>query len=186
MTDQATAATPVARGGTLALRLALAFVAVALAAVALLAGLTSAFSASDVRSLASQQRGDLTGAIAVAAAAVWDRENSWAGADLSPVLDLAVRTGTDVQIRDGAGRAVATSSGFAAQTGPQANAQVVVHGQQVGAVVARPPARGLMPPTAYWNQHCCGPSPGRPGWRRCWPCSPPWWWHGGSPARLPG
>ena len=143
MTDQATAATPVARGGTLALRLALAFVAVALAAVALLAGLTSAFSASDVRSLASQQRGDLTGAIAVAAGAVWDRDNSWAGADLSPVLDLAVRTGTDVQIRDGAGRAVATSSGFAAQTGPQANAQVVVHGQQVGAVVARSTGSGL-------------------------------------------
>ena len=39
------------RGDTLGLRLALAFLAVALAAVALLAGLTAAFAAADVSSL---------------------------------------------------------------------------------------------------------------------------------------
>ena len=70
------------RGGTLGLRLALAFLSVALAAVALLAGLTAAFAAADVANLASQQRGELARAIAVAAAAVWDRNNTWASADL--------------------------------------------------------------------------------------------------------
>ena len=75
------------RGGTLGLRLALAFLTVALAAVALLAGLTAAFAAADVANLASQQRGELARAIAVAAGAVWDRNNTWASADLSPVLD---------------------------------------------------------------------------------------------------
>jgi len=143
MTDNASVPGPGARGGALALRLALAFVAVALAAVALLAGLTAAFAASDISSLASQQHGELTGAIAVAAGAVWDRNNTWAGADLSPVLDLAARTGTDVQISDAAGHAVASSPGFAAQTGPQASAPVTVRGQRVGTVLARFTGSGI-------------------------------------------
>src|SRR6478609_5369947 len=44
-----------ARGDAIGLRLALAFLGVALAAVALLAGLTAAFAAADVSSLASRQ-----------------------------------------------------------------------------------------------------------------------------------
>ncbi|MFZ0187210.1 MAG: hypothetical protein WAL72_09745, partial [Streptosporangiaceae bacterium] len=47
------------RGSTLGLRLALAFLSVALAAVALLAGLTAALAAADVSALTSQQRADL-------------------------------------------------------------------------------------------------------------------------------
>ena len=69
--------------GTIALRLALAFLAVALAAVALLAGLTAAFTAADVSGLASRQRTELTTAIAVAAGTAWDRGGQWADADLS-------------------------------------------------------------------------------------------------------
>ena len=118
MTDDASAAGREARGSTLGLRLALAFLAVALAAVALLAGLTAAFAAADVSTLAARQRADLTSAIAVAAGAAWDRGDSWAAADLSPVLDLAARTGADVQVRDQAGHGVATSPGFAGQEGP--------------------------------------------------------------------
>ena len=58
------ASTP--RGGTLGLRLALAFLGVALGAIALLAGLTAAFAAADVSHLASKQRDELASAIAVA------------------------------------------------------------------------------------------------------------------------
>ena len=54
-------------GGTLGQRLALAFLAVALAAVALLAGLAAWFAAADVASLTSQQRTELIDAIACAA-----------------------------------------------------------------------------------------------------------------------
>ena len=76
MTDQAAAPGPAtrrgepvlaARGGALGLRLALAFITVVLAAVALLAGLTAAFAAADVSNLASQQRTELANAIAPAA-----------------------------------------------------------------------------------------------------------------------
>ena len=131
------------RGDTLGLRLALAFLAVALAAVALLATLTAVFSAADVSSLASRQRTELAGAVAVAAGAVWERNHSWAAGGLSPVLDLAARTGADVQIRDQGGRIVASSAGFGANHGPQASAPVVAGGQRIGAAVVRSTGSGL-------------------------------------------
>ena len=108
-------------GGTLGLRLALAFLSVALAAVALLAGLTAAFAAADVSNLASQQRAALAKAVAVSAGAAWDRNNTWSGADLASVLDLAASTGTAVQIRDQAGKNVVTSKGFDTKDGAQSN-----------------------------------------------------------------
>jgi two-component system, OmpR family, sensor histidine kinase BaeS len=126
------------RGGALGLRLALAFIAVALAAVALSAGLTAAFASADVSALAARQRANVTSAIAAAAAAAWDRHDSWAGADLSPVLDPAARAGADVQIRDHEGQVVAASPGFAAQrSGPSTSAPLVVQGEQAGEVVVR-------------------------------------------------
>jgi two-component system sensor histidine kinase BaeS len=131
------------RGDTLGLRLALAFLSVALAAVALLAGLTAAFAAADVSALAARQRTELTGAIAVASGAVWDRNNSWASADLAPVLDLAARTGADIQVRDQAGHVVASSPGFAAQAGPQSSNPVVVRGQRIGEALVRFTDSGL-------------------------------------------
>jgi signal transduction histidine kinase len=132
------------QSGPLALRLALAFVAVALAAVALVAGLTAAFAAADVSHLASRQRSNLTAAITVAAGSAWDRSQSWAGADLSPVLDLAERTGAVVQIRDDAGRVVASSPGFAAhRSSPQFSRPVEVRGQRAGEAVVRFTRSGL-------------------------------------------
>ena len=103
---------PPGRNGAIGLRLALAFLGVALAAIALLAGLTAVFSAADVSDLAARQRAQLASAVTVAAGAAWDRTNSWTAADLGPVLDLAGRTGADVQIRDAAGRPVSSSPGI--------------------------------------------------------------------------
>ena len=67
---------PPARGDAIGLRLGLLFLGVALAAIALLAGLTAAFAAADVSALAVRQRSELTAAVAVAAAAAWDRNNA--------------------------------------------------------------------------------------------------------------
>ncbi|HLI39246.1 MAG TPA: ATP-binding protein [Streptosporangiaceae bacterium] len=128
----------------MALRLALAFVGVALSAIALLAGLTAAFAASDVSHLASRQRAGLTEAIAVAAGAAWDRGERWAGADLAPVLDLAARRGAVVQISDRAGYPVTSSPGFAAYRGsPQVSQPVEVRGTRIGQVLARFTGSGL-------------------------------------------
>jgi two-component system, OmpR family, sensor histidine kinase BaeS len=131
------------KGDTLGLRLALTFLAVALAAVALLAGLTAALASGDVSSLADRQRTDLANAIAVAAGTEWDRTHSWASADLSPVLDLAQRTGLSLQIRDATGRVVASSPGFAASSGAQASADVVVRDQRPGVVLVKFTGSGL-------------------------------------------
>jgi two-component system sensor histidine kinase BaeS len=146
MTDGGGAAPqrPAARGEALGLRLALAFLAVALAALALLAGMTAAFAAADVAALAGRQRQELTGAIAVAAAAAWERDHSWASADLSPVLDLAAQTGADVQIRDQAGRVVTSSTGFGTQaSAPRFTATAMVRGTPVGRAVVRFTGSGL-------------------------------------------
>jgi len=123
------------RRDTLGLRLALAFLGVALAAVALLAGLAAAFASADISSLAGRQRADLTSAISVAAGAAWDRHDSWALAYLAPVLDLAAKTGVDLEIRDAAGHTVVSSPGFATSTEPASSAPVVVRGQRLGTAV---------------------------------------------------
>ena len=131
------------RGNTLGLRLALAFLGVALAAVALFAVLTAVFSAVDVSSLASRQRNELANAFAMAAGSAWQQNRDWADADLDPVRNLAEQTGVQLQVRDTAGRTVGPTSGFAAATGPTASAPVVVHGRQEGSVLVRLTSSGL-------------------------------------------
>ena len=132
------------RGDAIGLRLALAFAAVALAAIALLAGLTAVFAAADVSSLAGRQRSDLTRAIATAAGAAWARDGSWESASIGPVLNLAAGVGADAEIRDQAGRLVAVSPGFAARAAdPQLSRPVVVGGTPVGVAVVRFTGAGL-------------------------------------------
>jgi two-component system, OmpR family, sensor histidine kinase BaeS len=123
---------------TFGLRLTLSFLGVALAAVALLAGLTAVFASSDVSALVYRQRTNLTAAVADAAAAGWERRDTWAGADLSPALALAARTGADAQIRDQSGTVVASSAGFHHERGrPAFSARVMIHGRDLGRVTVR-------------------------------------------------
>jgi two-component system, OmpR family, sensor histidine kinase BaeS len=127
-----------ARRDTFALRLALGFLGVALAAVALLAGLTAVFASGDVHALVRSQRAELTTAIASAAAASWNRTSSWHGADLSPALELASRTGADAQIRDIRGKVVASSRDFAAEAGrPTFRAPAINDNMRVGEAIVR-------------------------------------------------
>ena len=133
-----------ARRDTLGLRLTLNFLGVALAAVALLAGLIAIFAAADVSSLVTRQRAELTSAIAAAAASSWDRHDSWRGADLSPALDLASRTGADAEITDNSGRPVAAGTAFATEAGkPAFRAQVALRGQRLGDALVRFSGSGL-------------------------------------------
>jgi two-component system sensor histidine kinase BaeS len=131
------------RGNTLGLRLALAFLGVALAAIALIAVLTAVFSAVDVSSLASRQRDELAGAAAAVAGSAWQQHQSWAGADLDPLRDLAAQTGVQFQLRDAGGRTVTATGGFAAAAGPAVSAPVRVHGRPEGSVLVRLTASGL-------------------------------------------
>jgi two-component system, OmpR family, sensor histidine kinase BaeS len=135
---------PAPRRTALGLRLALAFISVALAAVALVAGLTAGFAAADVSALATRQHAELTNAIAVAAGAAWDKNNSWTTADLTPVLDLAGQAGAEVQIRNRQGSVVTSSSGFTTQSSsPATDAPIVVRGERVGQADVRFTGSGL-------------------------------------------
>src|ERR1700722_13992444 len=134
---------PAVRGGTLGLRLALAFLGVALAAVALLAGLTAAFAAADVSNLATQQRTTLDRAVALTVGLAWDQHNTWTNADLPLVIDQAAGTGAAVQIRDQTGRIIAPSPSFAGAKGPQTSPAIIVRGQRVGTAVVRTTGSGL-------------------------------------------
>jgi signal transduction histidine kinase len=131
------------RGGTLGLRLALAFLGVALAAVALLAGLTAVFASADVSNLATQQRTDLARAVAFAAGVAYDKNDTWSNVELSLVLDQAARTGAAVQIRDQTGRVVDQSGNFGAVNGPEESPPITVRGQRVGTAVVRITGSGL-------------------------------------------
>lgn len=94
--------------------------------------------------LAARQRAELTTAIAVASGGAWDRNNTWTGADLSAVLNLASRIGADVRIADAAGRPVATTPGFAAHDDEAQNSRPLdVGGQRVGGVDVRFTGSGL-------------------------------------------
>jgi two-component system, OmpR family, sensor histidine kinase BaeS len=139
---------PVSAGGgrranTLGLRLALAFLGVAVAAIALIAVLTAVFSAADVSSLASRQRAELAGAFAAVAAGSWHQDQGWTSEGLAPVIEGAEHSGVQLQVRDAAGRAVASTAGFASATGPRSSAPVLVNGRQVGSVLAGLGASGL-------------------------------------------
>jgi two-component system, OmpR family, sensor histidine kinase BaeS len=132
------------RHTALGLRLALAFISVALAAVALVAGLTAGFAAADVSALAARQHTELTSAIAVAAGAAWDKTDSWTAADLAPVLDLAGQAGADVQIRDRQGSVVTASPSYPSRSADAAtSAAIVVRGERAGRADARFTGTGL-------------------------------------------
>ncbi len=92
------------RSSPIGLRLALAFVAVALSAVALVGVLTAVFTAAEVSKLASDQRSLLTQSLEVATADAWQHNHGWSMAELHPVVDLASRIAVVVQVRDQAGR----------------------------------------------------------------------------------
>ena len=123
--------------GQLGRRLALAFIAVALAAVAVNAAVWSASLDSDVSRVAIQQECGLAQAIALTTGAAYEG-HGWGRMDLDPVLRMARSGDATVQVRDMSGRVVGSSRHFA--TFPkilQVARPVVVAGQRVGQVIVR-------------------------------------------------
>jgi two-component system, OmpR family, sensor histidine kinase BaeS len=123
---------------SLAAHLALGFLVVALAAVALLTGLMVAFAAADISQLVTQQRTELTNAIAGAASAAWGGNNTWNAADLTPAISLASRAGADTEILDANGSLIASSPDFNFDVGrPQFQAPITARGSHIGTALVR-------------------------------------------------
>ena len=123
-------------GGGVTARLAVAFVGVALAAVALFAALTITLESRDVSGLARSQAEDLARAVAAASAAAYRAHDGWSGADLSDALAVGRAVGGDVRITDAQGATVASTNGGTSLIGTQATARtaVLVDGATVGRV----------------------------------------------------
>ncbi len=129
--------------GELGLRLALAFVAVALLAIVALTTIGALTVNTDVMRFVQQQERLLTNAVAAGSAAAYDG-SGWTPANLGPVLDVATSAHASAQVRDAAGSVVTSSPGFATFPSSSALAQpVIAHGQQVGWVTLRFDERGL-------------------------------------------
>jgi two-component system sensor histidine kinase BaeS len=121
----------------LGMRLSLAFISVALSAVALLAVLTAVLAAADVNQLSQSQRSRLTQAMSVVAAASRREAGSWSGADLTSALDLAAKIHADIQVTDSSGQSIVRSTGFTTSTGMVRRVPVTVNGRRVGWLSAR-------------------------------------------------
>jgi len=119
------------------MRLSLAFVAVALSAVALLSVLTAVFAANDVEQLSQAQRTRLSHAIVAVLGASRAQASSWAGTDFMPATDLADRISADLMVRSNSGAVVQQTPGFARGHGPVTTYPVMVDGQREGLVVVR-------------------------------------------------
>jgi len=98
--------------GQLGRRLALAFVAVALAAIAVNSAISAETLGADMTHIVMQQEGGTARAIAATSSAAYE-DAGWARADLSPAYDLARRAGAGLQLRDPAWRLVSSSPRFA-------------------------------------------------------------------------
>jgi two-component system sensor histidine kinase BaeS len=99
-------------------RLALAFVAVALAAVAMLAGLTLWSARGSVNALVTAQQADTADQVARAAADAYQQAGGWVGADLTGAATLAGAAPARLQVLDGAGRPVpVAAAGMGTGTG---------------------------------------------------------------------
>jgi two-component system, OmpR family, sensor histidine kinase BaeS len=144
--------------GRLGSRLALAFVAVAVSAVALLAALTLLATGSEVSRLAAAQHQDAARSAAVALGQAYRGAGGWTGADLRPAYTLAAAAGAQLQVLDRRGRPVAPGpaqdmtgmmgamhapGGTSAALGAPVRAAVLVAGVPAGTAVLRFPGSGL-------------------------------------------
>jgi two-component system sensor histidine kinase BaeS len=122
---------------TLGMRLSLAFVSVALLAVALLTVLLAILAATDVDELSRTQRTRLTQAVGAVVTASRTQAGGWSGTDLRPAADLTQKIGAQVRISDSSGATVLSSPGFTRNAGPIDRVPVMVGGRPVGRVAVR-------------------------------------------------
>ena len=141
----------------LGVRLTLAFLAVAMAAVAVFAALIVMASRAEVSGLSDQRRRDDLSATAAAAAESYVRAGGWDGADLNSVASVAAGGQATLVVLDADGVVIAAPTdelatmmarmhGLAAVNAPRGepvSEAVVVDGRAVGAVMLRFPTETM-------------------------------------------
>src|SRR2546430_15563984 len=130
--------------GPLTARLALAFLTVAMGALALLSALVLIVGARDVAGLARLQQDEVATVVTDAAAAAYRAAGGWAGADLQTPLALARLGGGEAVVPDASGRAV--SGSLPAGTPPHTPQRLVRRGPARGGLHPRHGLRALSRP----------------------------------------
>ena len=124
--------------GPVGLRLALAFVAVAVLAVGLVAGLAVVFSERDISVLVQQRRSDLTRTLTVDAVSTYNTgKPGWSDVDLKPALALAESSGTEVAIVDAHGEVVASTLTRPEHASGILRSPLILRGQRIGTLLVR-------------------------------------------------
>ena len=143
--------------GPLGVRLTLAFLAVAMAAIAAFTALIVVASRSQVSGLTDRHRRDDLAGAAAAAGDAYQRAGGWDGADLIAVATVAARGEATLVVLDASGAVVAAPTdalaemmvrmhGLAAVDAPRADPvseAVEVDGRAVGAVMLRFPVESM-------------------------------------------
>lgn len=137
--------------GPLGVRLAVAFVGVALLAVAVLTTLVIVTTTRETSSLAASERDAAAASAARALAAAYAAADRWGDADLAPARDVAERAGARLVVRDASGAIVAGpgpgsgrgGGGGAPGGAAVSSAPVEVDGEVVGSAQLRVPGSGL-------------------------------------------
>jgi len=128
--------------GTVGLRLALTFIAVAVLAVALVAVLAVLFTDRDIAVLVQQRRDDLTNSLAADAVSTYNTgKPGWYDVDLAPALKLADSDGAQAAVVDDKGHVVAStlrgdSSGIISR-------ELTSGGHRIGTLLVRFTGQGL-------------------------------------------
>ncbi len=139
-------ARPIFGIGQLGLRLAVAFLGVALASIIVLSYLTELSRASEVKGLVQRQERALSRSVSAAAGALYSQSPvGWRPANLTPVLDFAAREGASAKVVSASGNTINETKGFDSQrAGSFVATPVVVKGKTIGyAEVKFSPDRGL-------------------------------------------
>ena len=134
--------------GPLGRRLLAAFVAVALASVAVLAVIAIAGTLRGITTGEQTTRDEAAARVAAATASAYAAAGGWSGADLAAADELAGGAGARLVVRDASGQVVqgpgggmgpgmgmGPGTGLGTSSGGAVSAPVVVDGQQVGTVV---------------------------------------------------
>ena len=129
------------RYGRLGLKIALAFVAVGLAAVAATAVVTSVIAFPSIQHIVMSQEERTAKGVALAAAAIY-QPVGWA-ARLAPVIDVVDTSGSRMQCRNVDGQVVRSSPGYSGFAGSTLTKDVFVDGRFVGSVTVKFGSHGI-------------------------------------------
>lgn len=129
----------------IALRMALAFVAMALLAVGIVLALAIGLGGRDINAMVHERQADLATTLRTNAAATYNTgKPGWSDADLKPALALAAKSGTNAAVLDEEGQVVASTITNPSTTPNAQRSPIMIGNRRIGTLVVKFNGRGLV------------------------------------------